>query len=102
MRRRGLQNSPEARTSTTTVLTAIEATSTGAPLPRVLRQLAKKYVALPLWTTSRSVPAMTARIISPTNHCMKPAGRLPETAAKALLVNIKVLPAGRSYGSKRQ
>jgi hypothetical protein len=32
---------------------------------------------------------------------MKPAGRLPETAAKALLVNILALSAGRSNESTK-
>ncbi len=65
-RRFGLQNSPEASTSTITVLTAIDAVSTGLPWPRVLRDLAKKYVALPLWIMSSSVPTITASTISTT------------------------------------
>ena len=68
MRRRGLQNSPEASTSTTAVCTAIETSSpppTGCA-PFALRMFWKKYLALPLCTTSNSVPATTRTIMTTT------------------------------------
>ena len=66
-RRFWLQNSPEASTSTTAVCTAIETSSPppiSRPLSFDLRMLAKKYLALPLWTMSKSVPRTTAIAIS--------------------------------------
>jgi hypothetical protein len=63
-RRLGLQNSPDARTSTTAVWTAIVPRPTGLPVSRDLRQFAKKYFALPLWAMSNSTPVITASTIS--------------------------------------
>ena len=67
MRRRILQNSPEASTSTTPVLIAIDTISpplTGCDaLALVLRQWAKKYFALPLWIVSNRTPTTTASTI---------------------------------------
>ena len=67
-RRRALQNSPDARTSTTAVWTAIDANSPPLSSLRALaferRQLSKKYRALPLCTMSSSVPAATRTIMA--------------------------------------
>jgi hypothetical protein len=66
-RRRALQNSPDASTSITAVLTAMDASSPPSScLPLVFRQLSKKYRALPLCTTSNSVPAATSTAMSTT------------------------------------
>ena len=66
IRRRALQNSPDASTSTTAVWMAIDSNSpppTCCALLFDLRQLSKKYLALPLCTMSNSVPAATRTII---------------------------------------
>ena len=68
MRRRGLQNSPEASTSTTAGLDGDRDEFAAADRLRALglAQLAKKYFALPLCTTSNSVPAATRMIMTTT------------------------------------
>src|SRR5687768_2075081 len=82
-RRRALQNSPDARTSTTAAWTAIEASS---PLRNfleslLLRQFWKKYFALPLCTMSKSVPAATSTIMRTTYACITAGGMDAESAA---------------------
>src|SRR5688572_10803725 len=99
-RRRALQNSPEASTSTTAVWTAID-TSSPPPsrreaLPFDLRQLSKKYFALPLCTTSNSVPAATRTSMTMTKACMAPGGMDAESPANGLTANIETLLGGDS------
>ncbi len=70
MRRFGLQNSEDVRTSLATVETARD---TFWPAPTVRRaaflafwEFSKKYLALFLWIVSTTVPTITARTIATT------------------------------------
>ena len=69
-RRRALQNSPDARTSTRPVWMASDTHSPPPicfdPLLFDFRQLSKKYLALPLCTMSNNVPAATRTIMMTT------------------------------------
>ena len=67
MRRRVLQNSPEASTSTTAVLTRDRHQLAAAdllPCSLTFASCSKKYFALPLCTMSNSVPAATRTIMT--------------------------------------
>src|SRR5512143_2514498 len=97
-RRRGLQNSPEVRTSTRPVRTASDTISPPPivfdPLLFEFRQLAKKYVALPLCATSNNVPATTRKIMVATYACITAGGMDAESSANGFTVNIIDLPIG--------
>ena len=50
--------------------------------------LAKKYLALPLWTMSKSVPTTTARTITTRNPCRNPAGNDAPATANGLTLSM--------------
>src|SRR5262245_26740244 len=104
-RRRALQNSPDASTSTRAVWTAIDASSPPPtcldPLLLDLRQWSKKYLALPLWTMSNSVPAATNAIMMTTYVCMSAGDTDAESSANGLIVNTIVSPPSRRSSPRR-
>src|ERR1051326_4417963 len=91
MRRRVLQNSPDASASTTAVRSASAANSPPPmcrPRPLAVRQVSKKYRPLRLWRMSKSVPAATSAIIAATKACIIKGETVAESAANGLSVNI--------------
>ena len=51
--------------------------------------LAKKYLALPLWMMSKSVPTTTATAITTRNPCRKPAGNDAPATANGLTLSME-------------
>jgi hypothetical protein len=61
------------------------------------RQLLKKYLALFLCMTSKSVPPATKRAMTTTYVCMTVGGTDAESSAKGLLVNIADVSPDEPY-----
>ena len=93
--RRAVQNSAEVATSTQSVRIASETSSPPPtrldPLFVALRQLSKKYLALPLWMTSYRVPAATRTAITMTYACMTAGSMDAESSAKGLWVSMDLV-----------
>ena len=91
MRRFWLQNSEEVSTLEAKVCNAmltLVLKPIGDPWSFDLRKLAKKYFALPLWITSKSVPTTTRMIIRIRYPCMTTGGMVADNSANGLSVNI--------------
>src|SRR5579863_6152510 len=101
-----LQNSPEAMTSTAAVCIATDTILT-LPTCRLalflaFRQLSKKYLALLLWTTSKSVPLTTSKTMTTTYACMMMGGIDAESSENGLLLNIgRQIPHECSFRAAR-